>query len=343
MRPGQLARKYNIPVQDILSYLETEVSPGETFHPNSRLNEEMEAQIFDYFDVTPEEPEPEIVEEAMQEVIEDIPAETEVLVEPMGDNTETETEETAAVTEHTETEIEEELPKIPTPTLPSTPEEEIALMGGEIELGPRPAKEEPKDEVLEEDLPEPMIEVPIVKEEKEAPKEDEVIDTDRLMELLENEDTPPNLEKIKLIKATKKELSGLKVLGKIEVPEPERKEKKKEEADKSQEKKSEPDPAEKAERARLRAEQREKHRLLTKKKEEERRIRDEKRKKEKEERERKAIREAHYKQKLKRAKTAQPKSQPTKTEAPQQQEVAVAKQRSQPKTLLGKWWRWMNT
>jgi hypothetical protein len=182
--------------------------------------------------------------------------------------------------------------------------------------------------VVEEALPDLIP--PVISEKSK----EEIIETDRLLELVESEDSDVDLSKITLIKAPKKKLDGLKVLGKIELPEVKKPEPK--------EKEKSADRNAKSRQTQQSEEEREKQRLWAKKKKEENEARLERKRKEKEKEELKALKEAHYKQKLQRTKQ---KAQKPKAKAVQviQEEPIVQKQVPQPKTLLGKFWRWLNT
>ncbi|MEP3682052.1 MAG: hypothetical protein ABJM98_04775, partial [Ekhidna sp.] len=259
MRLGQLARKYDIRVQDIISYLENDAT--EEIHSNTKLNDQDEADVLDFFGI---EAVKELVIQEELEVIQEEPE--DVREEPI-----TETKEAKSPTEE-ESEWDAEdseyvVQKEKTLTIPETPLDDIASVEGEIEpvyIQEKPAKEE-SGVIIEE-----------LKSEDLTPKEDEVIQTDKLLEMLESEEIPAELAKIKLIKAPKKELSGLKVLGKVDLPEP----KKKSELEEEQEKKS--NRERKYQRPQLSEEEKEKRRLKAKRKQEAYEAREEKRRTEQE-------------------------------------------------------------
>jgi len=179
------------------------------------------------------------------------------------------------------------------------------------------------------DPPLPEAKLKDLQKKDEVVKEEVVIETDRLLELLESEESSVDLSKITLIKAPKKQLTGLKVVGKIELPEPKNKTVKKSELRSGHQ------------RRQLSEEELEKRRLKAKKKKEEYQVRQEKRRKEKEKKQRKALNEARYQQKMQRTKYNQLKHK-DKTQGPQSSSEEK-EQRPKPKTLLGKFWRWMNT
>lgn len=284
MRIGQLARKHNIPVQEIIAFLEEQT--GEKFHPNAKLYDTVESKVFEHFQLSP--------------------AITAIEIGEQPENGKEETDQD-----------EIEAPAIE--VSPLTPEEEIAEAEGEIAINQAPSV-----------TPE---EVDIVEDEPQ-PNEDEIIQTDKLLEMLESEEAPPNLEKIKLIKAPKKELSGLKVLGKVDLPEP----RKKPPTEETEEKNS---IKHKNRKPQLSDEEKEKRRLKAKRKKEAFEARQEKRRKEQEAKRLKQLKQSHYKQKLQKIEIKKPKEKIKKTDDPVIQQVKKTK--PEPKTWLGKWWRWMNT
>ncbi len=298
MRLGQLAKKHDIPVKEIISYLENET--GEKFHPNAKLYDALESKVFEHFELMPET----------------IPVEDKS--EPAANENESDVE--------TEIIADDKISVEAKTLLPATPEEEIAALDGEL--------------AQREELP--SLDVELDKNEKDhkvEPAADEVIQTDRLLELLESEEPSADLDKIKLIKAPKKELSGLKVVGKVDLPAPKEKKEKHSEVITEKDLKEYRNPRKK--RQPLSEEEKEKRRLKAKRKKEAYEARQEKRRKEREEQERKARKEEHYKQKLEQAKAIQQKRRP-KLETPVAPELNE-KTRPEPKTLLGKFWRWMNT
>lgn len=316
MRLGQFARKYDIPVQDIISYLEESTDASAPIHPNSKLEESMEGQILEYFEIELP-PEPEVIEEVETDQV----VEEKVIEEPevtIKEETTTDEQATEVPMESTE-EVSVPAPK----PLPATPQEEIAAVEGE--LAELPPNQRPTSETEEQNQSEEIV----VEEPEPTVSEDEIIQTDKLLELLESEEEPLDLEKIKLIKAPKRELSGLKVLGKVELPEPKKKEEKETEEQKSEARK----------RSKLSEEEREKRRLRAKQKKEAYDARQEKRKIEQEKRKQKAKKEAHYKQQLQKAQTQKSKQKVKEPEPI----IPTEPQKSKPKTWVGKFFRWLNT
>ena len=165
MRLGQLARKYDISSQEIISFINKIDPTHPALHNNSKLEEQLEAVVIKHFDeflgLTSEPL--EVVE---QNIIEE---------------------------EHGE-----KNPDLNDPVLSDDQEDEV--------------------EELTQSDPDPIQEPAETLEAPEA--KGESIDTDRLLELLDSEDGDVDLSNITLIKAPKKELSGLKVVGKIELKEP---------------------------------------------------------------------------------------------------------------------------
>lgn len=267
MRLGQLARKYNVSLQEVISYLKETEPAYETLHHNSKLNEQIISLIAKRFAYLEE------------------------------------------LSEETSEEVEQKLA-----------EPEVSGIEETVEL--------PQSE-LDESLPEAQ---------DSQKKVEVVIETDRLLELLESEETPIDLSKITLIKAPKKELDGLKIVGKIDLPEPKSKTVEKSEPG---EKEPKPDRTGRHQPRQLSKEELEKRRLKAKKREEEYQARQEKRKKEKEKTQRKTQNESRYQQKLQQAKYNQHKHK-DRTQWPQSSSE-VKEQPLEPKTLLGKFWRWMNT
>ena len=268
MRLGQLARKYDVSPQEIISYL-MEIAPGyHDLHHNSKLDVQTKSLVAKRFD------DPEKLRDKAPEEIEQKFLEQEITDDP----------------------------------------EELS----EVDQGE-----------LDTSLPELEVQEPQKKEEV-------VIETDKLLELLESEETSIDLSKITRIKASKKELDGLKVVGKIELPEPKIKA-----AEKSEQQEKEPKPVKNArhQRRQLSVEEQEKRRLKAEKRKEEYEARKEKRKKAKERKRRKALNETRYQQKLRRSKSNQPKLKDN--EQIPQASSEVAEERPKPKTLIGKFWRWM--
>ncbi|MCP4456876.1 MAG: hypothetical protein GY816_02445 [Cytophagales bacterium] len=284
MRLGQLARKYDVSLQEIISYLkEAEPTIGEV-RSNSKLDEQTELLVMTHFDLSLDLP-LESLEEPSKEILE----EEQKLVEPEV------TEEIVAIEKVVET-------------------------------------KEPVDVPLDQ-----IEEIPLQREELDLPKAEVEIETDRLLELLEMEDTSVDLSKVTRIKSPKKELEGLKVVGKIDLPEPK---KRSVEID-DQLEDIEHQKNQRHKRQQLSNEDRESRRLKAKKKKEEYDIRLEQRRKEKERKEKKTLKEAHYRQKIQQAKATKPKLKDKVQE--HHTSLEVIEQSPKPKRFFGKVWKWLNT
>jgi len=163
------------------------------------------------------------------------------------------------------------------------------------------------------------------------------IETDRLLELLEADEAHHELSKITHIKAPKKELSGLKVVGKIALEEPKVKA-----VDKSENPNTAPAPVRHKRNAgqRLSEEEKTQRRLKEKEKKEQYEARQEKRRIAEEKKKRKALNKARYQEKMQKVKDAQAKQKMLKKEvAP---EVDPQAQTFKPMTIFDKFWKLFN-
>jgi hypothetical protein len=176
--------------------------------------------------------------------------------------------------------------------------------------------------------------LPPVKTPRVEKKDERTIETDRLLELLEDEEASADLSKITHIKAPKKELSGLKVVGKIELAEPKNNSVEKE---KKLDKEVSIEEQGRRERQRKKDEEKEKRRLRAKEKKEQFEARQEKRRIEKEKKQKKAQNKARYQQKMQQLKPSQPK-QIIQKEATLPE---VNEQPDKPRSFLGKIWQWL--
>lgn len=168
-------------------------------------------------------------------------------------------------------------------------------------------------------------------------KDDKSIETDRLLELLESDEASNDLSKITHIKAPKKELSGLKVVGRIELAEPKSKS-----TDSSENREIETKPVRnnRLESQRLSEEERTKRRLKAKEKKEQYEARQEKRRIEGEKKKRKAQNKARYEEKMQKVKASQAKNKIQKEEvAPEVNDQAQA---FKPITIFDKFWNLFN-
>jgi hypothetical protein len=297
MRLGQLARKYDISLQDIISFLKENEPTHNGFLPNSKLDEQTEALIEKHFEHLLNVP-PEVLEVLNEEKIEEI-------VELK--------EETVAEIEVLNEEMHEEIKQ-------NSVDQTVADI-------------EETEEVPASELKVPLVEVGVQNMEI---NDDAAIDSDRLLELLESGESSIDLSKITLIKAPKKELSGLKVVGKIELTEPKIKR-----SEISEEQKKDPkhEINSRHQKRQSQEDDLEKNRLRIKRNKEEYEQRQEKQRREKEKKARKAIREVHYKQKIERSRSNHPNNKNKK----QLKLHEVKEKIPVPKTLFGKFLRWLNT
>ena len=199
----------------------------------------------------------------------------------------------------------------------------------EIDDGIKTEKKTEADLQRELDPTLPAIKSPAIKI-----KDENSIETDRLLELAETDESLNDLSKITHIKAPKKELSGLKVVGKIELAIPKSKS-----ADKTEEKEKE-DTSErnkKLEAQRKREEERDIRRLKEIEKKEQYETRQEKRKIEGEKKKRKAQNKVRYEEKMQKVKGEQVKQKAQKEEvAP---EVNEQPQTYKPISIFDKFWK----
>jgi len=299
MRISKLARKYDLSIQELTVFLEKLDIPNQSLHPNAKLDEETIDKVALQFDFSDQDKvyEPEVIEQELT----------------MEEVTEDKHEKEKPLVHQTEVELEKQK---------------------------EPSFDRRKEEVVSESQEELSIRKTALDKEEEViltpPSEEEVILSDQLLEMIESEDTASNLEKIKLIKAPKKELSGLKVLGKIEVPEdPRKKQKEQKEAERQ---------AATTHRPKLTEEEKEERRLKAKKKREDYEARKERRQKQQKEQEKKARKAEYYKKSIEQNMVNSPVPKPKKKriEAKTPNQFSD-RSKPQPKTFLGKFWRWLNS
>lgn len=197
--------------------------------------------------------------------------------------------------------------------------------------------ESKNDEIEIQAKLDPALPVPEIKEPAPEKEPKKAISTDKLIELLDSEEADVDLSDITLIKAPKKELEGLKVVGKIDLPEPKPKtEKKEEEENADSSKTSTRKPRRK--RPQLSPEEKEKRRLKAKKKKAAYEAKQERRRREEAARRQKERKKAYYEEKLKQAKPATVKPKSTKRQA--DPVVEPKPQKPRPKTSFGRFWAW---
>lgn len=179
--------------------------------------------------------------------------------------------------------------------------------------------------------------LPQIKTSAIEKKDDKSIDTDRLMELLEDDEASDDLSKITHIKAPKKELSGLKVVGKIELAEPKSKS-----VDQSENQDKAPISVrnKRHEGQRLSEEERTNRRIKAKENKEQFEARQEKRRIETEKKKRKAQNRVRYEEKMQKVKAAQAKQKMQKEEVVL--EVNDQPQAFKPITIFDKFWKLFN-
>lgn len=349
MRLGQFARKNNITIKDITSHLDEVGAALDNPHPNSGLSDETEALLMEQFEL-----ELEVVPDQVEDIVEEKPEIEEIVaVEEVVEVEEVEVKEEVfeAVM------IEEEVVEAPEVIIEEKPVTEELEDIEEVEIKEEVIVEEAALEASEE-----LIE-PVFEHMKEIPSEllpekiekkineEEVMETDKFLELLESDDPSVDLSKITLIKASKKKLEGLKVVGKIDLPEPKIKEPLAKEELEEVEEKVKPEFNEnitqeeienelRREKRRLYREKQESRRLIAKEKQADFKVRQEKRKLEKEIEQKRSKKEAHYKQKLAPNK---PNKFNRKIKKQKQELVENTEIEARPNSILGKFWKWLNT
>lgn len=311
MRLGQLARKYGISKKEIISYLNEKDPSLPALGQNTKLDENTLSLIAQQF----EDPDAIFDERVEQEHEQQGAEQGQPGDEQERQADQSEQQQDAHITELT-ADVKTESDQTGDQEQPNP------------DLAPAPG--------------DPETEIPALPPEESVPtkprKEDEVIATDKLLELLDSEEESVDLSKFTLIKAPKKELDGLKVVGKIDLPEPV---KKGSDKDASQENERKKGRYGKDRGHELTEEEREKRRLKAKRKREAYEAREQKRRKEREKRRKKEANKARYQQKLQRAKVNQLRQQ--SSSSPITTPVEAAEQSAPPKTLLGKVWRWLTT
>ncbi|RED94895.1 translation initiation factor IF-2 N-terminal domain-containing protein [Marinoscillum furvescens] len=310
MRLGQLARKLDVSTTDIIAFLKTK-GIEKNDHPNVKLDDEIEQEVIAHFGEEQEEPLPD-ASPTSEDPTDEAPTPKEVAATPPN----AEDDLTSAVES-------EEATETPTPT--ATLSEEATATN-------------PNIEIANDDRGEPAI------AEETEPAQDETIAG---VQDEQDDEAERNYESVDVIKAPKVELPGLKVVGKIDLPEPKPKEETPKEEEAPKEEKEETPKVRYAyhdrrnSRKKLTPEEREARRLKNKKAKEKRLAREAEKRKERELKRIKAKKAEHYKKKLEQ-KAVSPKIKTQKATAPKKRKKQEPKQ-PQPKTLLGKFWRWLNT
>lgn len=315
MRLGQLARKLAIKPAEIKDYLEKQGVPFEGTS-NNKIPDEYVGEIMQYFSPNLEE---EVVEMKVDITDESPSISNENEIEPI--------------------EAESEI-------LPETDQEELVEM------------DVPLAEMIEETSTAELAESSIVSGEmnhrEEEPKEvvltvQDILAEEEAISGEEGEEKKNSLNistsKI-LIKAPKVSLPGLKVVGKIDIPEPVKKEDKIETGEPSDSQDTLKENTElrtskprQYQRKDGRGQNRNKRRPLTLEEKRERERRNAERKRKSEEKKKKELKKEHYLKQVKGTPSVKPKK--TKKEKSVVQKKVV--KGPAPKTVFGKFWRWLNT
>ncbi|MFT7239006.1 MAG: hypothetical protein ACI93L_003103 [Cyclobacteriaceae bacterium] len=348
MRLGQLARKLDISTSDIVSLLK-EHNIEINNHPNVKIEGEREAIVIEEYGFPELELPTETVfadksqAEEKQIVIQDQPTPDNFDLQsnvPVAQNEKEDVviQQKANPIDHAEevAAIEQEQSLVENEKEDTAIEQEDNLIDNDEEFAVIEQEDNPIDneeELIEKEVAAPVPEQKLLIEEK--------IDTDLTIEeeksaIIDPSNEPSEEEGTEVddvIRAPKIELVGLKVVGKIDLPEPKIKE----------EKPVEPRTKRSATNGRRESndEEKEARRIRNREARERRALKaEEKEREERVERDRKS-KEVFYRQKLADEAKAKKGRKPKK-----KKEVIVAqkvKEEPQPKTLLGKFWKWLNT
>ncbi len=306
MRLAQAARDLSITTDDIITFLEKK---GITIEKdsNTKLTEESVSLLFDNFEtpISRKQEKEETEAELSPEIIE------ENQVEAIEDNA------TLELTENSVNKVAE-----------------IPEQNNQLQDDITVAKEEETEElVLKETAKEPAAYNETETDEVKTPKEKKY---QTVTDLLESEE---EFSDDVVIKAPKVSLQGLNVLGKIELPEPKPKaEKVKPEVG------TDKKPAKKHSDSRRRREPVKRNRReLTPQQIREREQKRESRKREEDAKLEKRRKEKYYKEKILRPKQEQQKNRKPKKRKEVEPANTPQNRKPQPTTVLGKFWRWLNT
>lgn len=180
--------------------------------------------------------------------------------------------------------------------------------------------------------------------ESSSETEEEINDSEEIQKPIVLSEAESEHSEPEIIKAPKIALPGLKVVGKIDLPEPKKPEPKKE-TESAEEKEAETTDGPKVirhhrrnGRKRLTEEEREARRLKNKRAKEKRLKREAEKRKQLEEMQVKELKTQHYQQKI-----TKPTPAPKKTKKKAATQTELKDTRPKPKTILGKFWRWLNT
>lgn len=322
MRLGQLARKLDTTTSEIVQYLaDKDIDVKD--HPNVKLDEENELDVIAHFGGvrTDSPPEEVTVEEKEQpelddELESDLVNEESVAVE----------ESPQEIPELDETSLESEVEPVEPETIEQTARENLEVV----------TRDADDEESMNQPAPKRSITVGELFKQKGETDADEDYEIDEQL-----------LSQVDVIKAPKVELPGLKVVGKIELPQPPSKEEESETEEETEPlEENSNDPVEpkiirhdrRNKRKRLTKEELEAKRLRNKKAKEKRLAKQVERRKLEEEQRLKNIKKQHYKEKISKPVSVANKKVKKKAKAKQ-----LTSAQPKPKTVLGKFWRWLNT
>ncbi len=310
MRLAQAARNLSITTDDIVTFLAKKDIEIER-DSNTKLDENSIHLLFKYFDA-------------------DIPVKKSEL------------NDTELISEKKDIEIENSYTDLDNTTVESTEEETLNIQDIEAEIDHTKIDDvetEVNESIMEN---EDIAETEEQKEQsfvKEGENSDAPLGTSQkyktVADLLEDES---NIDDDVVIKAAKVSLQGLNVLGKIDLPEPKSKQEKEESPKRIKKDNSK-------NRSPKRAVSRSSRKELTPQQLREREKKKEIRKKEEEERRAKKKREEFYKEQILKPKQEQQKKKKPKQKLKKSAHSVENKStvKPLPKSILGKFWRWLNT
>lgn len=315
MRLGQLARKFDITSQDIIAYTKSKGIEINN-HPNSKLDDEVEKMVTDHFDILPE------IEESEVEV------ETLIVEEPEAEKEADNVEEIV--------EVQDEIEATPT-TVEEVSDKELDEIDNDLAAN----TETHEEAVLEITDSSTSTEEPVKEAIPEHIEDNRKVAT--VTELLDDE-SEALLAEVDIIKAPKVELEGLKVVGKIELPEPKKKEENEEDTEEVLSiDKRETRKRRNTDRKVLSEEEREKRRVRAKEKRKEKEEWEARKKKIISERKKKEQKEKFYKERLASEAAVEVSNPKKKKKKLVLEPESVEAELPKPKTVLGKFWRWLNT
>ncbi|GAA5028009.1 hypothetical protein GCM10011506_15490 [Marivirga lumbricoides] len=346
MRLAQAARNLSITTDDIIAFLSKKGIEVEK-DSNTKLDEESVSLLFDYFDTKPVEEKEAAKKNA------DIDNKGKAEVEPTTHDETNNGKDYVALKSNESNESNESVEKVLPKDQSVVTQEHSELHSEDKNSNSKdssfePAETQEDNKPAEEnnmDVAHIHVEGKVDENDKEKIDEltSEVQPSSKryktVADILDSETTSSTEEDI-VIKAPKISLKGLNVLGKIDLPEPKPKEEKQKH---SAEKDKSSNINKKKAHRRLKDNSRGKKRELTPQQIREREKKREARKQEEAERLRKKKKEAYYKEKiLKPTQEKQKKNKPKKART-SNTEVNKKQVKPQPTTLLGKFWRWLNT